>query len=314
MEESVDIPISNRLIDEKEAENISRFLKDGCSCTFGPDKSQCYRQFSVTEITNRRDQINEMLSLNPSGIDFFIMGHIDSGTELGKNPVYRFKGFRVCSKFFRFLNITSQSKLDSIRNHYKVHGLFPREHGLRNKPSNNPSLRWDNEEMRNVENFIRYEILDRGIAIPGRIPYYNDWKALRFPPQDTYTSLHNKYLLLGGNINIDTFKTYWQTTCGDIGLGQKCSDLCPICTTTMYKVAKLASIENEDEREKLKREKFSEAIQHLERVDAERADFNERIKTSQQNLGKNVLLSFDYAQGKFFLLHNNIIIFLRHQW
>ena len=225
------------------------------------------------------------------------MGHIDSSLKLGKNPVYMFKGLRVCSKFFRFVNITSQSKLDAIRNHFKTHGLFPREHGLKNKPSNNPSLRWDEDEMRKVENFLRYEILNRGIAIPGRIPYYDDWKALRFPPQDTYTSLHNKYKLIGGTINIDTFKAYWKATCGDIGLGQKCSDLCQICTTTMYKVAKLASIENEDERETVKREKFSEVIDHLNRVDTERADFNRRIKIAKENPNTKIVLSFDYAQG-----------------
>ena len=291
-----------RSLDDEEDKKLSTFA---CECSYGHNKSPCSTTFSKNTFAEHRNQIFEMDSINKGAVEAYIMGQLMSGMSVKSNglPVYRIKNSRVCYQTFCFFNAISWSKLKRLQNHFKSNGFTTRDHGNLNQVPRNPSKRFDENKRKMVEDFLKNQIMEHGIVMPGRIPYYKDYKSLRFPPELNSTTLYKKYSEALDDedlkVSYPTFKLYWETSCPDIGISSKYSDLCGICSNGMVDLMEMAKVSDEGERDKLKKNKCKDIISHIDQVAVARKDYKTRVALAKEDSSEEqLLLSFDFAQGK----------------
>ena len=132
------VPIDQREVDEAEEQLIQQFVRDGCKCDLGPNRSPCCTTITVEHFRSVRCQMAE---LTHDELDLVVMGQVMAGCfsaeksshrgqERGKSyTIFHHKGARICQKTFLFLHTMGYWRFKAIKASYMSSGVVPRVHG-----------------------------------------------------------------------------------------------------------------------------------------------------------------------------------------
>lgn len=304
------VPLEQREEDLQELRTVDEFLKTSCECQWANGKP-CSRQFSREFVLGFRSECMELQGISRNSFDMLLSGYYSSNNRCGsKRTVWKVAGIRVCGKFCSFVHATSQWKLTHIAQQVNSHGFtgWSYDQIKRNDPRRREKTMVG---MNRVKQYLESRALQEGIAIPGRIPSHAEFKAYRFPSTLTQRDLYEGYkeacIEEGYDvIAMSTFVEYWKTACPDIGMMGKYTDVCDLCRSHVHLLGKLATIENEEERENYKEQHAQVIVEHLRHVKEERTAYNESVEHARLAYQDNpdapeeIMLTFDFAECKTF--------------
>ena len=232
-----------------EQQLVESFVRDGCSCPFGPDSSPCCRQFQpehyhemrcwCSELTKQEKDLmikgQLMAMTNTSKITKHSTTHQHSYQERVQQRTYYLRqGLSVCESTFRFLHCLGRSVYKAIRRSCREKGLAPRVHGnTRRLPYNTISF----DDVQLIVSFIRNYAEDHVILLPGRIPGYKRTDLQLLPSCTTKRSVWLLYKEASvqaidserRSVAYSSFCRIWKQLLPNILPLQPMTDLCPIC-------------------------------------------------------------------------------------
>ena len=108
---------------------IKSFLQSGCDCHYGKNKSACTKSLDFDEVVEHRMQCIKLSSVE---LDLVILGALQNHVNFSNSPkkrhrlTYFFRGVEVCKKTSLFVYGIGKSRLESLKAHYRRHGIVPR--------------------------------------------------------------------------------------------------------------------------------------------------------------------------------------------
>lgn len=231
--------------DVAEEDSVEEFSRAGCSCSLGPGRTACCRQFSVDHYSSMRSWCAE---LTKGERDLVIKAQIIALTDNGDKTkhgvqrkleeerkreytsTYLHQGRHVCRKTFLFLHKVGKCAFSNIKKSCKEDGLVPRVHGNTKKaPANALTF----EDISHVVSFVRNYAEDHAISLPGRIPGYKRSDLLLLPCSTTKKSVWREYSCAAPDelhiVAYSTFCTIWRTILPNILSTKPMTDLCAVC-------------------------------------------------------------------------------------
>lgn len=118
-----------------------RFLRGGCGCTLGPKNGPCPLQFTEETVLFN---LNNCLELSSTELDLVILTSFQAftwvesiGCKRSPRCSFYFQSKPICKEMFLCLYGVSYSRFRRLKEHYKEHGISPRQHGnTRRLPEN----------------------------------------------------------------------------------------------------------------------------------------------------------------------------------
>ncbi|XP_050392750.1 uncharacterized protein LOC126811218 [Patella vulgata] len=191
----------------------------------------------------------DMVSLTSDEKDLVIIGKISSlgnfsdYTERSKHKTqkkrshqktaYLVEGKTICRSTFRFVNMISQSVLDSCFIQYKENGISPRLKKRGGRRTKNRNI-LSHDDIRRVVSFICNYAEEHAIILPGRHPGQKKLDIKLLPSYVTKSSVHGFYkeevTKLGHRAaKISSFHSLWKSLTPHITRTKPMSDLCWQC-------------------------------------------------------------------------------------
>ena len=151
------VAIDKRELDEAEEMLIEQFVRDGCQCDFGTNKSSCSTAFTPEHFRSVRCQMAH------DELDLVVMGQVMAGCFAGETSSHRrqergrtytqfyHQGVKICQKTFLFLHGIGYGRFKAIKASYLTSGVAARTHGNKGRST---KLQLSLEEIKDVVQFI----------------------------------------------------------------------------------------------------------------------------------------------------------------
>ena len=305
------VALELRTEDESELEAVKSFMTKTCQCTL-EDGRPCSTRYSTEFVIEWRI---DCLMLQEQSYDCFnslLSGYFLANRRIKnkeRNATWKINDQRVCSRFFAFCHACSPRKLTTVVDQVNTNGLagWSIRYKHRNDVTRSQGVL---QAIEDVKVFLTGRVLDEGIALPGRCPSHNEFRAIRFPSHYTKKQLYLEYkeaCVERGDQHViaySTFLMHWETGCNDVGIMGSASDVCELCRANMKRLGELASMEEGEQKEMQKREEFGAILNHLECVKTERKVYNKNVDHAKDAFRANSaapavsMLSFDFAECK----------------
>ena len=202
------------------------------------------------------------------------------------------QGMPVCSKMFRFLHCTGETRLKSLSRHLKQSGLTPRTHGnVKRKPAHALSFLF----IKYIVTFIHNYAEQHALLLPGRVPGYSRSDIQLLPSSVSKQAIWRVYHTAAeadGTVHPAAYTTFcyiWRKLVPSIVVMKPRSDLCWQCQQNSTAIVRTA---NRSEAEKSTA--IASALQHLKVVKSAR----EHYKTIYQKCKESVHAHF-VSNGQF---------------
>ena len=171
-----------------------------------------------------------------------------------------------------------KSRLESLKAHYKRHGIVPRTHG---NTSRLPKNTLNHEVLDRTVTFIKNFATDHAVAPPGRAPNFTNLKVQLLPSSESKASVWRQYRKVSEEkhlnaVSYSEFVTLWNTFTPYIVAMTPASGLCSLC-----------QLNNVSEREKLKC--LSDQETHLQEAKSERDFMKTDIAACKEVLRDSVI-------------------------
>ncbi|XP_070548133.1 uncharacterized protein [Ptychodera flava] len=147
------------------ASEVTAEFQVGCGCS-----NRCYSQLNADRVFQYRLNLAEFTKTEK---DILLLAKIEQmekkgDTRRGKIREcqrfrYEFDGYEICEKAWRFIHDISVWSYKSLKAHYKVNGIAPREHGLKGKKAHNA---FSFEIIQHVVQFIMEYSNEFGLPMP----------------------------------------------------------------------------------------------------------------------------------------------------
>lgn len=189
-------------------------------------------------------------------LDLVILGALQSHVNFSNSKKrhrmsYFFCGVEVCKKTFLFVYGIGKSRLETLKAHYKRHGIVPRTHG---NTSQLPKNTLNHEDLDHTVTFIKNFATDHAVALPGRAPTFKNLKVQLLPSSESKAIVWRQYKKVSEEKNLKAvsyskFVAIWNTFTSYIVAMTPASDLCSLCQLNN---AKISNNVNVSKHEKLK--------------------------------------------------------------
>ena len=161
------VPIDRRELDATEERLVQEFVRDGCKCDLGPNRSPCFTSITVDHYRSVRCQ---MADLSHDELDLVVMGQVMAGCFLAETfrkqdrsrsfTTFHHNGTRICQKTFLFLHAMSYTRFKAIKASFMANGVVARVHG--NKGN---SHRKDRLTLKQIEDVIQFIMNYAGVCM-----------------------------------------------------------------------------------------------------------------------------------------------------
>ena len=260
---------------------IKSFLQSGCDCHYGKNQSACTKSLDFDEVVEHGMQCIKLSSVE---LDLVILGALQSHVNFYKSAKkchrmsYFFRGVEVCKKTSLFVYGIGKSRLESLKAHYKRHGIVPRTHG---DTSRLPKNTLNHEVLDQTVTFIKNFATDHAVALPERAPNLNNLKVQLLPSSESKASVWRQCRKVSEEKHLNTvsyskFVALWNTCTP--------SDLCSLCQLNNAKISQNVNV---SEHEKLKC--LGDQEMHRQEAKSERDFMKRNIAACKEVLQDSVI-------------------------
>ena len=161
------VPIDQRELDVMEEQLIQEFVREGCKCDLGPNRSPCSSSITIDHFRSVRCQ---MADLTHDELDLVVMGQVMAGCfsavtfrqqERSRSfTVFHHNGRRICQKTFLFLHTMSYTRFKAIKASFMANGVVARVHGNKGK-----SHRKDRLTLNQIQDVVQFIMNYAGACI-----------------------------------------------------------------------------------------------------------------------------------------------------
>ena len=297
------VPCEPTVYDSQEQEDVQQFLSNTCKCTLGPGGKPCCLSLSMETIQRSRDKCAE---LSHNELDLVVMTQIHSLRTVeheacqGKTSTFRpscsyfIHGVKICQATFLFLHRISRNRYPRIVSLYDTEGLVSSVHGNTGRlPKNTCTL----EQVGAVKTFVENYARAHGLPVPGRLP--NAREKVTLLPSDM--SVYRKYKEAASTpVGKSKFLSLWDELTPHVAVMKPSSDLCFTCQQNNLAIMKSANMP-----EAVRRQRFENATNHLQRARTERHAYRSQCNDAEAAWNAHVLrqepittmhYSYDFAQ------------------
>ena len=293
-------------------------MQNGCGCTLSGKGGQCCEQFSEETVLFN---LNNCQELSHGELDLVILTSIQAftrsdpvGGKRNRSPrsSFFFQSKPICKDMFLHFYGISYSRFRQLKEHYELHGIFPRTHRNTNRLPEN-TLPYSTIE--DVQAFLLNYVEENAITLPGRIPGFKSDDVKVLSSSETKMSVWQVYKSVCETSNkqvvsYSKFLQLWEQFCPNVVIAKPMTDLCSTCQQNTTKLQQAANL---SETEKIKCIKARQ--EHLNSAQAERdfykyaCNLSEKTIESLENdnllnlrsrtacsLTATIHYSFDYAQ------------------
>ena len=268
---------------------IKPFLQSGCDCHYGKNQSVCTKSFDFDEVVKPRMQCIKLSSVE---LDLVILGALQSHVNFSNSPKkchrisYFFRGVEVCKKTSLFVYGIGKSRLESLKAHYKRHGIVPRTHG---NTSQLPKNTLNHEVLDRTVTFIKNFAADHAIALPERAPHLNNLKVQLLPSSESKASVWRQCRKVSEEkhlnaVSYSKFVALWNTFTPYIVAMTPASDLCSLCQLNNAKISQNVNVSNHE-----KWKCLSDQEMHLQEAKSERPFMKRNIAACKEVLQDSVI-------------------------
>ena len=134
------VPMDQRELDVTEERLIQEFVRDGCKCDLGPNRSPCSTSITVDHFRSLRCQ---MADPTHEELDLVVMGQVMAGCFSAETfrkqersrsfTIFYHNGTRICQKTFLFLHTMGYGRFKAIKASFMANGVVARVHGNKGK-------------------------------------------------------------------------------------------------------------------------------------------------------------------------------------
>ncbi|XP_070565258.1 uncharacterized protein [Ptychodera flava] len=153
---------------------------------------------------------------------------------------YEFDGYEICEKAWRFIHDISVWSYKSLKAHYKVNGIAPREHGLKGKKAHNA---FSFEIIQHVVQFIMEYSNEFGLPMPavprgreGTPPVYLPSSITKDRVYSAYVESCEQTQPPLTHVGLTTFKNVWKDCVPHIQTISPKTDVCVKCEEFRNKI------------------------------------------------------------------------------
>ncbi|ELU18246.1 hypothetical protein CAPTEDRAFT_210717 [Capitella teleta] len=286
--------IARLLNSSKDRENLSSILNDYFSCACPDGSCTCADSDEEGIDPPRYPEAesadgNDSDELSPTDAAFEVV-EFSPDAEYSHDEIAKVKAFRCgCQLFdgqecisrytpeevatFRMSVFIMEPRLvigqmNEYIDHYKKHGLVPKEKRRCGRREGGKTLSFD--DIRRIHSFITNYAVLHALVLPGRVPGYKRDEVNLLPSSHTKVLVYGAYTdsLHGTDhrvISLTSFKRLWRQLCPNIVTCKPMTDLCATCQQNNYLIYRSANMDEEQKCEKLKKQE-----DHLLQVHEER--------------------------------------------
>lgn len=277
------VAVDFRPEDHEEESLVSDFHGTTCGCKLGVNKTACSAALTVSELASFRDNCKQFSN---GELDAAVLAQIHSQFQHSisqpsttescqanrrcTNAIAKFfyNTRPICRRTFLFLHGISNKRYSNLVDHYKHHGVTPRDHGLRGHSPPNTTCR---EALEDVLAFIVNFASAVALPIPGRLPNFKNERVLLLPTDMTKIGVYRKYVESCQRdqkrpVGKSTFLDLWNKQVPYISVTKPATDLCWDCQQNMNLVIRSSNLSMEE-----KSDRLLKAQKYLESARAERS-------------------------------------------
>ena len=298
----------------KEIKKITDF---SCKCTQS-QQGQCIKSLDPDTIYTVRLSMQEMTHYEK---DLILLGKISASTvttELTQKSKkvqqtvrqrprtqWAVNGVKVCRIAFQFIHNISNMKLNEVMKWFKENGLTPRQKKSGGRREKNSLC---HDDIVRVVTFIKNYAEDHAISLPGRVAGQKNFSVRLLPTNTTKNAVFHLYkdamTMMGLRaVKKSSWYSLWRQLTPHIVITKPMSDLCWECQKNhadIYLGSNLPVV--------VKNAKLRKQMDHLDKVDRERALYKDMVISSKQVVcdipdNNNIQLSENAPCSKDIAMH-----------
>ncbi|XP_070573522.1 uncharacterized protein [Ptychodera flava] len=232
---------SSRETDGNASEVTAEF-QVGCGCS-----NRCYSQLNADRVFQYRLNLAEFTKTEKDILLLAKMEQMEKKGDTRRGKIrecqrfrYEFDGYEICEKAWRFIHDISVWSYKSLKAHYKVNGIAPREHGLKGKKAHNA---FSFEIIQHVVQFIMEYSNEFGLPMPavprgreGTPPVYLPSSITKERVYSAYVESCEQTQPPLTHVGLTTFKNVWKDCVPHIQTISPKTDVCVKCEEFRNKI------------------------------------------------------------------------------